>query len=141
MRHRSSFAPSRPPIRTLTDGSYLAYIYAETFRWQEVNIQSIANFSAAFFSMFAVLQLLAVVLIGPAMAAGTIAMERERRTIEYLFTTTLSNTEIVLGKLGARVLQIFYLVLAGLPVLALAMLLGGISPESLTVLSMITGRP
>ena len=116
----------------------LAFIYAETFRWQEVSIQSIATFSASFFNTFAVLQLLAVVLVGPAMAAGTIAMERERRTIEYLFATPLNNAEIVLGKLSARVLQIIYLLLAGVPVLAGAMLLGGIPPQALLVLLVIT---
>ena len=79
------------------------------------------------------MQLLAVLLIGPALAAGTIAQERERRTMEYLYATPLSNLEIIIGKLGGRVLQILYLVLSGVPVLALAMLLGGIAPRAIAV--------
>ena len=79
------------------------------------------------------MQLMAVLSIGPALAAGTIAQERERRTMEYLYTTPLSNLEIVIGKLGGRVLQILYLVLSGVPVLALAMLLGGIAPRAIVV--------
>ena len=72
------------------------------------------------------------------MAAGTIAFERERRTIEYLFTTTLSNSEIVLGKLLARLMHVAYLVLAGMPILFIAMLMGGIAPEAIVVLMIIT---
>ena len=84
------------------------------------------------------LQLLAVVGMGPAMVAGTIATERERRTIEYLFASRLSNAEIVLGKLAARILHIVYLVLAGVPILTLMMLLGGIAPEAVLALTIIT---
>ena len=98
------------------------------------DIHAVAELSAAFFGVFAVLQLLAVMVLGPAMVAGTIATERERRTIEYLFASSLSNAEIVLGKLAARLVHVVYLVLAGVPILALMMLLGGIAPEALLVL-------
>ena len=102
------------------------------------DINSIARFTAAFFATFGVMQLMAVLLIGPALAAGTIAQERERRTMEYLYATPLSNLEIIIGKLGGRVLQILYLVLSGVPVLALAMLLGGIAPRAIAGLTVIT---
>jgi ABC-type transport system involved in multi-copper enzyme maturation permease subunit len=101
-------------------------------------IAAVAQFAWRFFSTFAVLQLLAVVVFGPAMAAGTIASERERRTIEYLFASTLSNAEIVLGKLLARLMHVAYLVLAGMPILFIAMLMGGIAPEAIVVLMIIT---
>ncbi len=99
---------------------------------------SIARFTAAFFATFGIVQLMAVMLIGPALAAGTIAQERERRTMEYLYATPLSNLEIVIGKLGGRVLQILYFVLSGVPVLALAMLMGGIAPRAIASLTAIT---
>ena len=72
------------------------------------------------------------------MAAGTIAQERERRTIEYLFASTLSNAEIVLGKLLARLIHVGYLVLAGMPILFIAMLMGGIAPEAIVLLTIVT---
>jgi ABC-type transport system involved in multi-copper enzyme maturation permease subunit len=99
---------------------------------------ALANATAGFFTAFAVLQVLAVLAIGPAMAAGTVALERQRRTIEYLFCSPLSNAEILLSKLAARLVQLAGLVLAGLPVLALAMMLGGIAPEALLVVMAIT---
>ncbi len=98
---------------------------------EKVSVQETAQFANEFFSVFAVTQLVAVVLLTPAMIAGTIAQERERRTIEYLFASQLSNAEIVLSKFAARLLHVGCELLVGLPVLALAMLMGGIAPAHL----------
>ena len=128
-------------IRMLYAGLLLIVLVStyQTNLWQRSalgNTGTIANFTAQFFETFTLLQILAVVLVGPALVAGTISAERERRTIEYLFVTTLSNREIVVGKLAARLVHIVYLLLAGVPVLALAMLMGGIAPESLALCSL-----
>jgi ABC-type transport system involved in multi-copper enzyme maturation permease subunit len=95
------------------------------------SIQQAAALAAGFFISFSWLQLLAILFVGPAMAVGTIATERERRTIEYLFVTDLSNSEIVLGKTFARLTLMAQLVLVGLPILFLFRLLGGIPAEAL----------
>ncbi len=102
------------------------------------DIAAVARFSWIFFSYFSRLQILAVVAAGPAMAAGAIATERERRTIEYLFASTLTNAEIVFGKLLARLMHIGYLVLVGMPILSIAMLMGGIAPEAIVLLTIVT---
>ena len=112
--------------------------YLVTIGWSYSDLNSMAQFASAFFVPFGILQLTLVLVIGPALAAGTIAQERERRTLEYLYTTPLSSLEIIIGKLGGRVLQILLLVLSGVPVLALAMLLGGIAPLALLWLTVIT---
>ena len=62
------------------------------------NIQRYSRAAVAFFGSYVGLQMLAILALGPAIAVGTIATERERRTIEYLFTTDLRNHEIILGK-------------------------------------------
>ncbi|MBX7165692.1 MAG: ABC transporter permease subunit [Pirellulales bacterium] len=90
-----------------------------------------AQIANQFFNTFVVVQLLAVLAVAPAVVAGTIAEERSRRTIEYLFVTHLRDTEIVLGKLLARLVPITLLLAAGLPILAIVMTLGGISPKLL----------
>lgn len=129
-------------VRTIYAGILflaLAWMYYESVRWSNWgSIQQAASFMANFFYTFGTLQLAVVLALGPAIAAGTIAVERERRTIEYLFVSDLSNSEIVFGKLAARVLQTVAIVLAGIPILAVAMLMGGISPESLLVLTILT---
>ena len=102
------------------------------------DMSAVARFASGFFHTFGVMQLAAVMLLGPALAAGTIARERERGTMEYLYTTPLSNLEIILGKLGGRVMEILCFVLSGVPVLSLAMLMGGISAGELLSLTVIT---
>jgi ABC-type transport system involved in multi-copper enzyme maturation permease subunit len=109
--------------------------YAMTGSW---SYQIAAVFARQYLQSFAVLQLGAVMLLGPAMAAGAIARERERRTIEYLFTTHLSSAQIVLEKLAAAISQLSLAVMAGIPVLAIAMLLGGITSGELFDVSLVT---
>jgi ABC-type transport system involved in multi-copper enzyme maturation permease subunit len=87
----------------------------------------------SFFAVFVSLQFLAVFLLTPAFTAGAIADEREQRTLEELLTTDLSGREIVLGKLGARLANLMLLVLAGLPILSLLPLLGGVDPDLVVV--------
>jgi len=72
-------------------------------------------------------------VVTPAVAAGAIASERERRTIEYLFATDLSNAEIVLSKLASKLLLLGKLMAVALPVLAIFRLLGGIPGNLLIV--------
>lgn len=113
--------------------------YTSTTRLGQINtISQAANVAGNFFYSFATLQVLAVLMVGPALVAGTIAVERERRTIEYLFATDLSNREIVIGKLVARLIHIGCLVLVGLPILSMAMLMGGIPPEQLVAVFIVT---
>lgn len=114
--------------------------YPGTYRaGQELSISAVAAFAEGFFWTFAWLQLALVLVVGPALVAPTISVERERRTIEYLLATDLTSAEIVLGKLLARTLHITYAVLVGLPVLALAGLLGGIDLPLLWAVFVIAG--
>ncbi|QEG32793.1 ABC transporter permease [Bythopirellula goksoeyrii] len=102
------------------------------------SIRNSAMLAASFFMSFSWLQLLAVLAVGPAMSVGTIATERERRTIEYLFTTDLSNAEIILGKTLARLTLLGQFVLVGLPILFLFRIMGGIPAGALTASFLIT---
>ena len=97
---------------------------------QRMSIRHAADLATRFFYSFSWLQMLAILAVGPAMAVGTIATERERRTIEYLFTTDLANHEIILGKLCARLALLGQFVLVGVPILYIFRLMGGI-PASL----------
>ncbi|MGI9458026.1 MAG: ABC transporter permease [Aeoliella sp.] len=111
--------------------------YEGVTSWDNVegrlSIRAAAQLAGSFFQSFAWLTLIAAIIVTPAIAAGAIASERERRTIEYLFATDLSNTEIVLSKLFGKLLLAAKLVLVALPVLAIFRLLGGIPGNLLIV--------
>src|SRR5262249_21346198 len=93
------------------------------------NAHDRAHFAESFFAGFMVLQFAVVLLLTPTYTAGAIANERERRTLELLLVTDLSDGEIVLGVLTSRLARLLLLVLTGLPVLSLLPLLGGVDPR------------
>lgn len=105
---------------------------------------ALANFAAQFFYNFMLLQFFAVLLLTPAYVGGAIAEEKVRQTMDYLLTTDLKNREIILGKLVSRLANLVLFFLAGLPILSLIQLFGGISPELLwsgfaaTLLSLVS---
>jgi ABC-type transport system involved in multi-copper enzyme maturation permease subunit len=71
-------------------------------------------------------QLAAVLLAAPAATAGAICVDKARGTLLHAFVTDLTDREIILGKLGARLIPVLALMACGLPVLALGSFLGGI---------------
>lgn len=73
----------------------------------------------------------AVALFVPGMTAAAIAAERERGTLELLLLTDLGPFSILLQKLLARLVPVGTLLLASLPVFAVAYSLGGVSPNDL----------
>ncbi|AEG16342.1 ABC-2 type transporter [Desulfofundulus kuznetsovii DSM 6115] len=78
------------------------------------------------YSLLALGMILLLAFIAPAVAAGAISGERERRTYDLLLVTKASLTGIVLGKWLASVAYLLFLVLAALPVLAVVFLFGGV---------------
>ncbi len=62
-------------------------------------------------------------------AAMSIAAEKDRRTLDFLLATRLSNAEIVLGKLMSSLAVFISTVVAGLPLILLLHTLGSIDLE------------
>jgi ABC-type transport system involved in multi-copper enzyme maturation permease subunit len=92
-------------------------------------IAAYSKFAQSAFALFASVQLGCILLLTPAMVAGTIAAEHERKTIDYLLTTQLRDSEITLGKFSARLLTLGAFLLTALPIVVMMMMLGGISPK------------
>ena len=67
-------------------------------------------------------------LAAPAATAGAICLDKARGNLTLLFATDLSDAEIVLGKLAARLVPVLGLILCAAPVLAIATLFGGVDP-------------
>jgi ABC-type transport system involved in multi-copper enzyme maturation permease subunit len=94
-----------------------------------VRQRDLSGFAEAFFLAFMYAQFLVILLVTPAYAAGAIAEEKERKTLEYLFATCLHSSEIVISKLVSRVINLVMLILAGLPIISLIPLWGGVDPQ------------
>lgn len=82
---------------------------------------------AAIYATLAMLQLVLLVLAVPGLAAGAIAGERERQTLDLLLVTRLTVAQVVVGKLLAATGFALLLLIASLPVFGLIFLFGGLS--------------
>lgn len=67
-------------------------------------------------------------LVGVRVSSDCISSEKREGTLGLLFLTDLKGLDIVLGKLVASALDSFYALVSTLPVLAIPILLGGVTP-------------
>jgi ABC-type transport system involved in multi-copper enzyme maturation permease subunit len=99
---------------------------------------ALAALGQSFFIGVVGTQLTLVLLIAPAATAGAICLDRARGTLAHMLMTDLSNAEIVLGKLAARLVPVLGLVGCTLPVLAIMTLLGGVDWSALVGAFLVT---
>jgi ABC-type Na+ efflux pump permease subunit len=88
--------------------------------------KGLAEFAESFGLVFMLAQLGVICLLTPIFVAGSIVEERDRRTLEFLLATDLTSREIILGKYLSRVFQMGLVLLAGLPVVAITQVWGGV---------------
>jgi ABC-type transport system involved in multi-copper enzyme maturation permease subunit len=91
------------------------------------NPSDMARFGTMLFQILAPLQLALVIFFSALMAASGVAQEKDRRTLVLLLLTNLTNSELVLGKLLAGLLNMLVLLAASLPLFMLSALFGGVS--------------
>jgi ABC-type transport system involved in multi-copper enzyme maturation permease subunit len=75
------------------------------------------------FDVYVTQQMVLLLLLVPALAAGAVADEKTRGTLQHLFATEINSREFLLGKLLARTAQVCLLFLPGLPLIGF---LGGL---------------
>lgn len=71
------------------------------------------------------LQFALLVLVAPAMTAGSISGERERQTLDLLLVTNTGAVKLVLGKLLESFSFLALMVMCSLPMLSLVLITGG----------------
>jgi ABC-type transport system involved in multi-copper enzyme maturation permease subunit len=98
---------------------------------QTVSLQTLATYGEKLYEMVVSIELTLVLLAAPAATAGAICLDKARGTLDHMLATDLSNAEIVLGKIGVRLVPVLGLIACVLPLTALTSLLGGIDPLAL----------
>jgi ABC-type transport system involved in multi-copper enzyme maturation permease subunit len=96
-----------------------------------VSLRSLAAYGEHMYRNVVGFELTLILLVAPAATAGAVCLDKARGTLDHMLATDLSNAEILLGKLGVRLIPVFGLIACTLPVLALSGLLGGIDPMAL----------
>src|SRR5262249_33977319 len=104
---------------------------ARISRLSTPSIQTLANYGQQLFTTTVSIELSLVLLAAPALTASAICLDKARGTLDHMLATDLSNAEIVLGKLGVRLVPVLGLIACVLPLSALTSLLGGIDHVAL----------
>ncbi len=93
----------------------------------------VAVFLAASFTQLSLLLLLA-----PVFSAGTLTIEKEQRTLGGLLTSLLTPAQIWWGKFVSSLMYVLLLLVAGLPILSVAMAFGGIGLWDVAIVTLTT---
>lgn len=86
------------------------------------------------YAFVAALEFMLLMFIMPALTSASISGERERHTLELMFTTKIRPVEIVVGSLMSAFSQLMILVVSSLPILMLTFIYGSISSGDLMIL-------
>ena len=83
---------------------------------------------AALFAALATVGFFASLVAGVLLTADCISEEKREGTLGLLFLTDLRGRDIVLGKLAATSVTALFALLASLPILAIPLIAGGVTP-------------
>ena len=111
-----------------------ALIVTRSSRTNDLTLSTIRNLAETgrqFYAAVIGTELTLVLLAAPAATAGAICIDKARGTLTHLLVTDLTDAEIVLGKLAARLVPVLGLVACSLPVVSLLTLLGGVDPDAM----------
>jgi ABC-2 family transporter protein len=104
-------------------GTFAAWYY-----WGNGQVSNVVMEEVAQRAFLLIVGVHAATMMGPVLVQATtaIAGEKDRRTLEFVLITRLTAAEIILEKLAARLVLFVTTIAAGLPVMLLLHLLGGI---------------
>jgi len=97
-----------------------------------------ARFGATLLRILAPLQLSLAMLAAAMTSTVAVTAEKDRRTLELLLISRLSDVQLVLGKLAGSLLRVLLLLLAAVPVFAIAALFGGVTAVQLARVFAVT---
>jgi len=102
------------------------------------NAGDLARFGVLIFQLLAPFQM--VVLLFMAALAGTSAVshEKDKQTLTLLLMTSLTDVEVVIGKIGAGLLATMNAFLASAPIVFLLPILGGVSLDQVIACTVVT---
>jgi ABC-2 type transport system permease protein len=133
MRERRSWTLPSVYLLLLSGAALFAY-FISTQRGGSLQGSDVGM--AVFFTV-AYSQLTLLLLVMPVFSAGAITIEKEQKTLASLLTTLLGPSAIWTGKFVAALLYALLLMFMALPLLAVALMFGGVGPTEV-MLAVIT---
>ena len=108
---------------------------------QEESIYNFDNIYSRIVGLYPVLAITQIALLGlivPVRTASAISGEKDRQTFDIMMTTAMTPFSVVFGKTISAVLTGMFYVVAGMPVMALSFVIGGMSWSYLLWFVLIT---
>ena len=140
-----AIAPRRPRLYITRTLFCLLLLFLMSTAWLVLtgtqlvrDLGDLARFGSALFQLLAYLQLALSVFFSALLAASAVAQEKDRRTLVLLLLTNLSNSELVLGKLLASLLNVLVVIVAAVPLFMLCALFGGVSFDQIARVFAVT---
>lgn len=99
-------------------------IIEQNSRYSTSNIYSMMVW---LYPVLAVTQLCILGLVTPVRTASAISGEKERQTFDIMMTTSMTPFAVIAGKVMTAIVQSMFFVIASMPVMALAFVIGGMS--------------
>ena len=98
-----------------------------------ISLRALAAAGGGVFEIVAMVEVAAICLVTPIFMAGAIEQESSPRTWDLLLATPLSSMGMVLGNLLGRTFFVLSLIVAGLPILLILQIFGGVSPRAVLI--------
>jgi ABC-type transport system involved in multi-copper enzyme maturation permease subunit len=118
---------------------FLAYFQLHLSRPPTQPGPGVADFVQSFFLVFVLQHFLVLLLATPSFLAGMVTDEKAQGTLLLLLTTDLTASQIVLGKFLGGLTQVTLLTLTGLPVLCFIVGYGGLGPQLVLGVVILSG--
>lgn len=101
------------------------------------NVEQRRYLGKAIFGLLIALELITISFTAPALTAGMISSERERKTYDLLRVSLLPASDLVSGKFVSGLVFVFLLVFTSLPLMGPAFMIGGISLQEIWIAALI----
>lgn len=126
---KRSMRSFRAPLLLTLYGLFMILVSLGTLTILQRGELSLGNLRAGLEShiYMSVMQFVLIILVAPALNAGSIAGERERQTLDLLLCTRTSSLSIVCGKLFSSFCFLALLIISSLPVMCVSLYFGGIT--------------
>ncbi len=102
------------------------------------NAGDLARFGVLIFQLLAPFQMVVLLFLAALAGVSAVSYEKDKQTLILLLMTSLSDSQVVLGKIGAGLLWTMNAFLASAPILFLMPLLGGVSLDQALACTLVT---
>lgn len=107
---------------------FAMFLFSQQLTYSSTNIYSSIVW---LYPALAITQIIILGVVVPVRTASAISGEKERQTFDIMMTTSMTGFSVIMGKVLTAMIQSMFYVVAGLPIVALTFVIGGLSWSNL----------